>query len=72
MVGHTMVVVTVVDSDELHATAYVLSQADRVEAIAAEQFVFGAYRTFQRPVSEIAERTDHPFGGNPGIRPELR
>jgi len=49
------VVVTLVPAGTLHATAYLLSQADRVRAI--EEFVFGEYRTFQTNVATVADRT---------------
>jgi endonuclease G len=54
----------------LHATAYVLSQGpliadllarrDRAEAV--EGFVFGAFRTYQVQISDLAAMTGYDFG----------
>jgi endonuclease G, mitochondrial len=73
------VVVIVRQDGGLHATAYVLSQADRVPALVEgeEEFVFGQYRTYQRAVSEVAERTALDFSQlipadpYPGRRPSI-
>jgi endonuclease G len=45
----------------LSATAYLLSQASLIEGI-EEEFRFGAYRTYQVPVSKIEELTGLDFG----------
>ncbi len=54
----------------LHATAYVLSQgpliadllAQRGRPEAVEGFVFGAYRTYQVRISDLAQMTGYDFG----------
>jgi len=59
----------------LSATAYLLSQADLLEKgleaklVAEEEFAYGAYRTFQVPVSEIEKLTGLSFGSLPGFDP---
>jgi endonuclease G, mitochondrial len=59
----------------LSATAYLLSQADLLEKgleemlAAEEEFAFGAYRTFQVPLSEIEALTGLCFGALPGFDP---
>jgi endonuclease G len=45
----------------LTAAAYVLSQGELLRA-PPEEFVFGEYKTFQLPVSELEKRTDLEFG----------
>ena len=57
-------------SRRLHATAYVLSQGQLIQRLlsgqrvveAAEGFVFGAYRTFQVRVRDLAAMTGYGFG----------
>ena len=51
------------DDGELSATAYLLSQAELVDAMLEEDFAFGAYRTFQVPVRRIEELTELSFRG---------
>jgi endonuclease G len=58
------VVAMVKESGELSATGYLLSQAaliDELEAAPAE-FSYGAYRTFQVPVSRVEDLTRLSFG----------
>lgn len=70
------------DGDEdgarhLHATAYVLSQGPLIQRLlagrgvteAAEGFVFGAYRTFQVRVRDLAAMTGYDFGPLAGADP---
>jgi endonuclease G len=54
-------VVTVVNghSGKLHATAYMLSQRDLLTDL---EFVFGQFRTYQVPISEVEDRTGLSFG----------
>ena len=60
------VVATVDDVGELHATAYVLSQAKLIDdpGIGIDDVgpVFGPYRTFQVPVTEVESSTALDFG----------
>lgn len=62
------VVATVDDSDELHASAYLLSQdeligdLERATIDAAEGPVFGPYKTFQVAVAEVEQLTGLDFG----------
>lgn len=61
------VVVMVRDNGKLSATAYLLSQESLIQNIGEEAFVpeafsYGAYRTFQVPVSRIEKLTDLDFG----------
>jgi endonuclease G len=52
------VVAMVKHSGELSVTGYLLSQASLLDGLeAAEEFSYGAYRTFQVPVRRIAELT---------------
>jgi endonuclease G len=47
----------------LSATAYLLSQESLIDGMAAEEeFTFGAYKTFQVPISEIERLTGVSFG----------
>jgi len=45
----------------LAAAAYVLSQAELLKAL-PEEFVFGEYKAFQVPITEVEERTSLSFG----------
>lgn len=62
------VVATVDDTDELHATAYLLSQdeligdLERATIDPAEGPVFGPYKTFQVAVAEVEQLTGLDFG----------
>lgn len=58
------VVVMVKESGALSATAYLLSQAELIAGleVALEEFSYGAYRTFQVPVTKIEEKTRISFG----------
>jgi endonuclease G, mitochondrial len=57
------VVVMVTASGELSATGYLLSQATLIEGLeVAEEFSYGAYRTFQVPVSRVEALTRLSFG----------
>ncbi|MGW3962710.1 DNA/RNA non-specific endonuclease [Amycolatopsis sp. NPDC005003] len=64
-------VVAMVKTDgTLSATAYLLSQAELIQGLeAATEFDYGAYRTFQVPVTRIAELTGLSFGDLPGADP---
>ena len=53
------VVVMVKDDGQLSATAYVLSQADLVTGL---EFVFGEFRTYQVPLTDIESWTHLDFG----------
>jgi endonuclease G len=59
----------------LSATAYLLSQESLIDAglevapVAAEEFDFGAYGTFQVQVSKIEQLTGLDFGGLPDFDP---
>ena len=46
-------------SRHLHATAYLLGQADLLTDF---EFAFGEYRTFQVPVSQVEQLTGLDFG----------
>jgi endonuclease G len=55
-------VVAMIKTDgTLSATAYVVSQENLIQDLAEEAFVFGAYRTFQVPVTKIEELTGLSF-----------
>ena len=57
------VAVIVKPGDALSATAYLLSQAELIEGLEAdEEFSYGAYRTFQVPVARIQDLTGLTFG----------
>ena len=59
------VVATVDEVEELHATAYLLTQADLIDALAGTADVgpvFGAYKTFQVAVADVEARTGLDFG----------
>ena len=58
------VVVMKRETGELSATAYLLSQAELISGleIAVEEFAYGAYKTFQVPVSKVTELTGLDFG----------
>lgn len=53
------VVVMVKDDGQLSATAYVLSQADMITGL---EFVFGEFRTYQVPLTDIERWTHLDFG----------
>jgi endonuclease G len=57
-------VVTMVKGSGLSATGYLLSQKDLITGleIATEDFSYGAYKTFQVPVSKIQDLTRLGFG----------
>ncbi|MBO6632876.1 MAG: DNA/RNA non-specific endonuclease, partial [Psychroserpens sp.] len=52
------VVITNTGNNEIHATGYMLSQKQWLDDI---EFVFGAYRTYQIPISMIEEQTGFTF-----------
>ena len=58
------VVVMVKQTGELSATGYLLSQEGLIQGLelAAEEFSYGAYKTFQVPVRRIEELTQLSFG----------
>jgi len=58
------VVVMVKDTGDLSATAYLLSQEELIKGLelVPEVFSYGAYRTYQVPVSRIEELTRLSFG----------
>jgi len=58
------VVATVTSEAKLHATAYMLSQQDLVglEAPGADDWVYGAYSTFQTSVATVEGLTELDFG----------
>lgn len=71
------------DEDEvlrLHITAYVLSQGPLIHAMLArrgrsegiEGFAFGAFRTFQVRLGDLAEMLGYDFGALPGFDPLAR
>jgi endonuclease G len=71
------------DEDEvlrLHVTAYVLSQGPLIQAMLARQgrsegiegFAFGAFRTFQVRLADLAETLGYDFGALPGFDPLAR
>ena len=47
---------------KLSATAYVLSQAQLIKDIEAEEFAYGKYKTYQVPIRKVAELTGFDFG----------
>jgi endonuclease G len=61
------VVVMVKDDGQLSATAYVLSQADLVTGL---EFVFGEFRTYQVPLTDIERWTHLDFGTLPDFDPK--
>ncbi|KDN18078.1 DNA/RNA non-specific endonuclease [Amycolatopsis rifamycinica] len=67
-------VVAMVKADgTLSATAYLLSQAELIQGLeAATEFDYGAYRTYQVPVTRIAELTGLSFGDLPAADPLTR
>jgi endonuclease G len=46
----------------LSATAYVVSQDDLIGDLTEEEFIYGAYRTFQVPVKRVEKLTGLSFG----------
>lgn len=58
-------VVVMVKKKKLHATAYLLSQAKLIQGLVEADFSYGAYKTFQVPVSKIAKLTALSFGKLP-------
>jgi endonuclease G, mitochondrial len=58
------VVVMVKETDELSATAYLLSQEELISGleVVPETFSYGAYETFQVPVRRVEELTGLSFG----------
>ncbi len=58
------VVTMVKESGELSATAYLLSQKELIEGlrVTREPFSYGAYRTYQVPVTRVEELTRLSFG----------
>lgn len=54
-----VVVIRREDTDELSATAYMLSQADMISGF---EFVYGRYKTYQVMVSKVASLTGLDFG----------
>lgn len=78
-------VVTMLAQDEdevlrLHVTAYVLSQGPLIQAMMARQgrseviegFAFGAFRTFQVRLADLAATLGYDFGTLPGLDPLAR
>lgn len=78
-------VVTMLAQDEdevlrLHVTAYVLSQGPLIQAMLDRQgrsegiegFTFGAFRTFQVRLADLAETLGYDFGTLPGFDPLAR
>ena len=78
-------VVTMLAQDEdevlrLHVTAYVLSQGPLIQAMLTRQgrsegiegFAFGAYRTFQVQLTDLAQTLGYDFGSLPGFDPLAR
>jgi endonuclease G len=63
------VVVMVKENGKLSATAYLLSQESLIENLEEAVFSFGAYKTFQVPVSTIGELTGLSFGSLPNFDP---
>ena len=56
-------VVTMVKTNQkLSSTAYVVSQAQLIETMADEEFVFGKFRTFQIPIATLEQKTGLDFG----------
>ncbi|MGH6959277.1 MAG: DNA/RNA non-specific endonuclease, partial [Dongiaceae bacterium] len=47
---------------QLHATAYLLSQSSQIADLPEEEFIFGAYRTFQKSIASIEQATGLDFG----------
>ncbi len=47
------------DTGKLHATAYILSQADMITGL---EFAFGEFRTYQLPVATLEKMTSLDFG----------
>jgi endonuclease G len=56
------VVATAGDDGGLRATAYLLSQETLIEPLEEEAFAYGAFKTFQVPVTRIEEATALSFG----------
>ncbi|MBK5292580.1 MAG: DNA/RNA non-specific endonuclease [Acidobacteriia bacterium] len=56
------VAVMVGEDGKLMATGYLLSQAKLLQGIHIEEFEYGAYKTFQVPVSRIEKMTGLNFG----------
>jgi DNA/RNA endonuclease G (NUC1)/V8-like Glu-specific endopeptidase len=54
-----VVVIRRADTDELSATAYMLSQADMISGF---EFAYGRYKTYQVKVSKVASLTGLDFG----------
>ena len=54
-------VVSVINGEtgKLHATAYILSQKDLVTNL---EFVFGQFRTYQLPITDLEQKTGLKFG----------
>jgi endonuclease G len=68
------VVVMVKNDGRLSATAYLLSQESLLDSVqearrAKEDFSYGAYKTFQVPISRIEERTGLDFGSLKSVDP---
>lgn len=72
-----MVAAINVDTGDLHATAYLLSQGDLIRALlekrskseANEGMNLGAYRTFQIAIADLAEATGYDFSAYVGADP---
>lgn len=55
-----VVVIRNTSTEQLSATAYLLSQKDLIRGL--EEFVFGEFRTYQVPIQQIEEKTGLGFG----------
>ena len=58
-----------VTKKKLHATAYLLSQAKLIQGLVEADFSYGAYKTFQVPITKIAKLTGLNFGKLPTADP---
>jgi endonuclease G len=57
------------DTKKLHATAYILSQADMITGL---EFAFGQFRTYQLPLAELEKKTQMDFGILKNFDPKRR
>jgi endonuclease G len=62
-------IVVMVTKKKLHATAYLLSQAKLIQGLVEADFSYGAYKTFQVPITKIAKLTGLNFGKLPTADP---
>jgi endonuclease G, mitochondrial len=55
-------IAVMVKKKKLHATAYLLSQAKLTQGLVEADFSYGAYKTYQVPISKVAKLTGLNFG----------